>query len=45
LNVQVGDYVVAAECRQISKSVSFVVVEVKSLCHREEAVENLPKEL
>ena len=30
LNVQVGDYVVAAECRPISKSVSFVVVEVKS---------------
>ena len=30
LNVQIGDYVVAAECRPISKSVSFVVVEVKS---------------
>ena len=30
LNVQMGDYVVAAECRPISKSVSFVVVEVKS---------------
>ena len=30
LNVKVGDYVVAAECRPISKSVSFVVVEVKS---------------
>ena len=30
LNVQEGDHVVAAECRQISKSVSFVVVEVKS---------------
>ena len=30
LNVQVGDYVVAAECKPISKSVSFVVVEVKS---------------
>ena len=30
LNVQVGDHVVAAECRPISKSVSFVVVEVKS---------------
>ena len=30
LNVQVGDYVVAAECRPISKSVSFVIVEVKS---------------
>jgi len=30
LNVQEGDYVVAAECRPISKSVSFVIVEVKS---------------
>ena len=30
LNVQKVDYVVAAECRPISKSVSFVVVEVKS---------------
>ena len=30
LSVKVGDYVVAAECRPISKSVSFVVVEVKS---------------
>jgi small subunit ribosomal protein S17 len=30
LNVQKGDYVVAAECRPISKSVSFVIVEVKS---------------
>ena len=30
LNVQKGDYVVAAECRPISKSVSFVVVEVRS---------------
>ena len=30
LNVQEGDHVVAAECRPISKSVSFVVVEVKS---------------
>ena len=30
LNVQEGDYVIAAECRPISKSVSFVVVEVKS---------------
>ena len=30
LNVQEGDYVVAAECRPISKSVSFVVVEVKA---------------
>jgi len=29
LNVQKGDYVVAAECRPISKSVSFVIVEVK----------------
>jgi len=30
LNVQEGNYVIAAECRPISKSVSFVVVEVKS---------------
>ena len=30
LNIQEGDYVVAAECRPISKSVSFVVVEVKA---------------
>jgi len=30
LNVQEGDHVVAAECRPISKSVSFVVVEVIS---------------
>jgi len=30
LNVQEGDHVVAAECRPISKSVSFVIVEVKS---------------
>ena len=30
LNVQKGDYVIAAECRPISKSVSFVIVEVKS---------------
>ena len=30
LNVQKGDFVVAAECRPISKSVSFVIVEVKS---------------
>ena len=30
LNIQVGDNVVAAECRPISKSVSFVIVEVKS---------------
>jgi len=30
LDVQEGDYVVAAECRPISKSVSFVVVEVKA---------------
>jgi len=29
LDIQEGDYVVAAECRPISKSVSFVVVEVK----------------
>ena len=30
LNVQEGDFVVAAECSPISKSVSFVVIEVKS---------------
>ena len=30
LNVQKGDHVIAAECRPISKSVSFVIVEVKS---------------
>jgi len=30
LDIQEGDHVVAAECRPISKSVSFVVVEVKS---------------
>ena len=30
IDVKEGDYVVAAECRPISKSVSFVVVEVKS---------------
>jgi len=30
LNVQNGDHVVAAECRPISKSVSFVIVEVKT---------------
>ena len=30
LNIQVGDHVVAAECRPISKSVSFVIIEVKS---------------
>ena len=30
INVQEGDYVIAAECRPISKSVSFVVVEVKT---------------
>ena len=30
LDIQEGDYVIAAECRPISKSVSFVVVEVKS---------------
>ena len=29
LNVQKGDHVIAAECRPISKSVSFVIVEVK----------------
>ena len=30
LNVQEGDHVIAAECRPISKSVSFVVIEVKT---------------
>ena len=30
LDVQEGDNVIAAECRPISKSVSFVVVEVKA---------------
>ena len=30
IDVQEGDYVIAAECRPISKSVSFVVVEVRS---------------
>ena len=30
LDIQEGDRVVAAECRPISKSVSFVVVEVKA---------------
>ena len=30
LDIQEGDSVVAAECRPISKSVSFVVVEVKA---------------
>ena len=30
INVEEGDYVIAAECRPISKSVSFVVVEVKT---------------
>ena len=30
INVQEGDHVIAAECRPISKSVSFVVVEVKA---------------
>ena len=29
-NIEEGDFVVAAECRRISKSVSFVVVEVKN---------------
>ena len=45
LDIQEGDYVVAAECRPISKSVSFVVVEVKALCHKENVVEKLPREL
>ena len=30
LDIQEGDRVVAAECRPISKSVSFVIVEVKA---------------
>ena len=30
INVQEGDHVIAAECRPISKSVSFVVVEVRT---------------
>jgi len=30
INVEEGDYVIAAECRPISKSVSFVVVEVRT---------------
>ena len=30
INVQEGHHVIAAECRPISKSVSFVVVEVKT---------------
>ena len=30
INVEEGDYVRAAECRPISKSVSFVVVEVRT---------------
>ena len=30
INVQEGDHVIAAECRPISKSVSFVIIEVKS---------------
>ena len=30
IDVQQGDYVIAAECRPISKSVSFVVVEVRT---------------
>ena len=30
INVEEGDYVIAAECRPISKSVSFVIVEVKT---------------
>ena len=30
INVEEGNYVIAAECRPISKSVSFVVVEVRT---------------
>jgi len=30
LDIEEGDHVVAAECRPISKSVSFVVIEVKA---------------
>ena len=30
IDVQEGDFVIAAECRPISKSVSFVVVEVRT---------------
>ena len=30
INVEEGDYVIAAECKPISKSVSFVVVEVRT---------------
>ena len=30
INVEEGDYVIAAECRPISKSVSFVVVDVRA---------------
>ncbi len=30
INVQEGDHVIAAECRPISKSVSFVIIEVRS---------------
>ena len=30
IDVKEGDYVVAAECKPISKSVSFVVIEVKA---------------
>jgi len=45
LDIQEGDYVVAAECRPISKSVSFVVVEVKAWCRKEKVVEKLPREL
>ena len=30
IDIQEGDHVIAAECRPISKSVSFVVVEVKT---------------
>ena len=30
INVEEGDHVIAAECRPISKSVSFVIIEVKA---------------
>ena len=30
INVEEGNFVVAAECRPLSKSVSFVVIEVRS---------------
>ena len=45
LDIQEGDYVIAAECRPISKSVSFVVVEVKAKWHKEKVGEKLPREL